>query len=336
MVKPRPKKTNRGEIPQELFEQAANRVINENASIRGTAKQYGMCHVSLNRFVKAVKSNKLPKVGYHPHNKVFTSEQEKQLCDYCEASAKLYFGISPKDLRKLSYQFAKQNKCKFSEGWENTQMASEDWLTAFLKRNPNLSIRTPESTSLSRAMNFNRENVNTFFDNLADVLDRYNFQPNNIYNVDETGCTTVQKPNKVIAKKGVKQVGAITSQERGTLVTACVAVNALGNSVPPMFIFPLKRYHEHFVRDGPPGCIGTGNKSGWMQEEDFLVFIKHFANYAKPSQDNRVLLILDNHSSHLFIPVIEFCKLNYITLLSFPPHNIAQTAAPRPGSFWPI
>lgn len=200
-------------------------------------------------------------------------------------------------------------------------MASEDWLTAFLRRNPQLSIRTPESTSLARCMNFNEVNIKKFFDNLTDALNRYNFGPNNIYNIGETGCTTVQKPNKIIAAKGVKQVGAITSHERSILITVCVAVNALGNSVPPMIIFPLKRYCEYFVRDGPPGCIGSGNKSGWMQEEDFFIFMKYFANFTKPSPTNRILVTLDNHSSHLSIPVIDFCRENFITLLTFPPHT---------------
>lgn len=58
-----------------------------------------------------------------------------------------------------------------------------------------------------------------------------------IYNVDETGVTTVQNPKQVVTEKGKKQVGAITSAERGELVTVVCAVNAAGNAVPPMLIF---------------------------------------------------------------------------------------------------
>ncbi|KAG5863594.1 hypothetical protein JTB14_005011 [Gonioctena quinquepunctata] len=61
MVKPRVKKTTRGEIPQELYEQAAYDVINGNAKVRTTAKKYGMCHISLRRFVIAKKNNKTHK-----------------------------------------------------------------------------------------------------------------------------------------------------------------------------------------------------------------------------------------------------------------------------------
>ena len=50
-------------------------------------------------------------------------------------------------------------------------------------------------------------------------MDEFKFTPNNIYNVDETGVTTVQgRPSKVLATKGKRQVGTLVSAERGQLV----------------------------------------------------------------------------------------------------------------------
>ena len=75
---------------------------------------------------------------------------------------------------------------------------------------------------------FNPHNVNLFFDNLQKVLKRHIYRPNQIWNVDETGLTTVQKKKqKVVAEKGAKLVGSAVSQERGKLVTLCCAANAL-------------------------------------------------------------------------------------------------------------
>jgi len=105
-------------------------------------------------------------------------------------------------------------------------------------------VRTPESTSIARATSFNKYNVASVFSKLAEVMDRHKLQAGEIWNMDETGVTTVQKPSKVVAAKGVKQVGAVTSGERVTLVTAVVAVKGSGNSMPPMFIFPRKRFHD--------------------------------------------------------------------------------------------
>ena len=47
------------------------------------------------------------------------------------------------------------------------------------------------------------------------------------------------KPIKIIAAKGAKHVGQKTSAEKGTNVSVAVAINPSGQSVPPMYIFPL-------------------------------------------------------------------------------------------------
>ena len=71
--------------------------------------------------------------------------------------------------------------------------AGEDWFAGYMKHYPNLSLRRPEATSLSRATSFNQKNVKEFYDNLEQVMENNKFAPHDIYNADEKGCTTVQK-----------------------------------------------------------------------------------------------------------------------------------------------
>ncbi|CAK9297939.1 unnamed protein product [Gordionus sp. m RMFG-2023] len=114
----------------------------------------------------------------------------------------MYNGLCPKKARKLAYQLSCKYNLKVPNSWQNNKSAGEDWLVAFLKRNPSISLRSPEATSLARATNFNKDNVEISFDNLKNILDTTRLTANEIFNMDETGLTTVQKPTKVLAMKG--------------------------------------------------------------------------------------------------------------------------------------
>ena len=104
------------------------------------------------------------------------------------------------------------------------------------------------------------------------------------------------------------------------MITICSAGNAAGNFVPPILVFPKKKFKNHFIRDGPNGCVGAATSSGWMEPETFLLFMKHFVKTVKVNIEHPVLLLLDNHYSHLAIDVLDCCKYNGVVLLSFLPH----------------
>lgn len=91
----------------------------------------------------------------------------------------------------MSFELAVKYNSKIPPTWIDNKMAGEEWFRSFMKRNPELSVRAAQVTSLSRATSFNRTNVNAFFDNLQTVMDRDRFEPQDIYNMDETGVTTV-------------------------------------------------------------------------------------------------------------------------------------------------
>lgn len=111
-------------------------------------------------------------------------------------------------------------------------------LLAFFRGTLHFLSAVPRLLSLERATSFNLTNVGRFFSNLEEVMKRYGFSAKDIWNADETGITTVQNPGRMLARQGAKQVGAVTSGERGSLVTTMVAINVLGNTIPSHFYLP--------------------------------------------------------------------------------------------------
>ena len=185
-------------------------------------------------------------------------------------SSKLFHGLSKTQVKRIAYDYAKELKKKIPASWEENKCAGEYWLSGFRKRNNTLSLRSPEATSLGRSIGFNRIVVSRFFEIYQSLLQRFdNIGPHNIWNLDETGISTVVQPRQVFAEKGIKQVGRITSAERGTTVTLCCCINAVGNVIPPVYVFPRVHFKDHMLNGAPSGSCGLAYHSGWMNFELF-------------------------------------------------------------------
>lgn len=300
----------------EKIKGAVNAVKN-GGSYKATARQFGINVMTLKRLCRKNMTS-LP--GYKVRQ-VFSIDQEKELGKFVEDMSKMYYGLTVVQLRKLAYSYAATNNIPYPPAWDKTKQAGRDWYRGFLDRNPTLALRTPEATSLARSIAFNRHTVGEFFNKLTNVYTRYEFPPERIWNIDETGVTTVHKPAKIIAVKGSKQVGKITSAERGELVTVCASINSAGGHVPPFMIFPRKNWQDRFLSHGPPGSNATTYPSGWMTCPSFINFLEHFVRFAQPSLDRKHLIIMDNHESHCSVEAVNYARDNGIVFLTIPPHT---------------
>lgn len=108
-------------------------------------------------------------------------------------------------------------------------MTGVDWLCAFLKTRPDISLRKPDTASAVRAMGFNKDTVSNIFR----FVDDNRLTPDRIYNVNEGNITV--NPNgqsNILALKGCRPHGVLSSAEKD------------GALLPPVLIFPTKRMQQ--------------------------------------------------------------------------------------------
>lgn len=87
-------------------------------------------------------------------------------------------------------------------------------------------------------------------------------------------------------------------------------------------IFKRKRFDPSLIDHAPTGTIGGTSKNGWINSDLFFKYLQHFLKEVKCSPSNKVLLILDGHSTHTkSYRTIEFARDNDIAMLSILPHT---------------
>lgn len=250
---------------------------------------------------------------------VFTGEEEDEICKYLIAMADMGYGLTREMVMKIAYTIAEKSHRKHPFTGDT---AGRSWLDGFRKRQPKLTIRTPQPLSYCRALCANEEVITDFFGKLGAIYGKMNLisKPMQIYNADETGISIVHKPGKVIAELGRRNVYSITSAERGKTHTIMACVSASGYVLPPMMIYPRKRaVPDNFKVEAVPGTLFRSSETGWINSDLYLEWFKFFIEHIPPTRP--VLLITDGHASHLSIELIELARANGIFLLCLPAHT---------------
>lgn len=134
-------------------------------------------------------------------------------------------------------------------------------------------------------------------------MDKHALTPDRIFNVDETGISTVPKSqSKITVLKGQKQVGCLTSGDRGQLVPAEIC------------------FSDEIIEllDGAPaGFWETCSDNGWITTNIFFDWFKSFVEFTKPTKEKPGLLLLDGHASHTKnLELIEYYACHHTALTS--------------------
>ena len=153
----------------------------------------------------------------------------------------------------------------------------------FLERWPDLTTRKTQKLSMLRARCASKEQLSNYFKELGTIMTQNGLhdKPHKIYNIDESVLQTEHTSPNVVHDIDT-QPQSVTSP-RSSNVTIIGAGNAIGNAIPPYYIFPGKKFDRSLLLDGTPaGSDGQCSQTGWSNSDTFKTYLeKHFLKYAK-------------------------------------------------------
>lgn len=99
-------------------------------------------------------------------------------------------------------------------------------------------------------------------------MNQYKFSSSDIDNCDETRVSCVHEHQKVIALKVSRQVGKLTSPERGKHITVLFCMSANGHLIPSFFVSQKQRMSDRLMINALAKSVGVAQR---LNEKQFLL-----------------------------------------------------------------
>ena len=75
------------------------------------------------------------------------------------------------------------------------------------------------------------------------------------------------------------------------------------------------------MNDAPQGAKAFTTDFGWTDGKIFYEWLVHFQDYVRASSKKKCIIILDNYSSHMYLPAINYARQHGIEFLTILPHT---------------
>ncbi|XP_053372948.1 uncharacterized protein LOC123560642 [Mercenaria mercenaria] len=267
---------------------------------------------------------------------IFSNVEEQKLVNHITYMASIGYGYNKSSIQYMAWDYAKS----LGKQVKAKESLSDNWFYGLLKRWPDLCVKKPQKLSIARAKSASREALNNYYSELGFILTINDLtdKPQCISNIDETGVNSEHSPPKIVCDKNTIPQNVTSS--RSQTVTIIASGIALGNSIPPYYVFPGQRWNPEFLNDACPGSAGEMSKTGWSNTCIFENYLKnHFATYANLSRNvdgSKILILYDGHRSHTSLTLTDWAKKNNVILFLLPPHSSHVTQPLDVGVFGPF
>ena len=193
-----------------------------------------------------------------------------------------------------------------------------------MARHPELTSLIAEQIEAVRIKETSRPILEKWFADVKSIIDEFNIQPQDIYNMDETGFSigSIKATRVIIDRTQNIRYSAYPGRQEWVSAIECISMD--GTALPPLVIFKGKTLSTRWISPNTPtDWFFSCNQAGWTSNEHTKRWIKEdFEPITRDKASGRTrLLIFDEHGSHTTVDVVRHCILNHIQLALLPPHS---------------
>ena len=288
--------------------------------------------------------NKPSRVTARQSQQNLSPAEEKALAKWIQDSARTGFPVRHATVREMAEAIRQRRVNKINEdGIEliSYQKLGQLWTTRFLKRHPHLRTVRGRSIETSRIRESSPQILNGWFTEYKRVFDDLQPEPENIYNMDETGffIGTMRSSNIIIDKNTRVKLQASPGRQEWISVVECISMD--GIALPPLIIFKGETLCDTwYPNDVDETWKFSCQPNGWSSNHHGLEWFRRcFEPATREKADNGRkprILIFDGHDSHLTSPFLLHSIEHNIHLLMLPAHTSHLLQPLDVGVFGPL
>ena len=170
-------KYKRGQWSDEALKLAIE-ALDHAHKLNEVCQKYGIPRSSLRDHVKG--RTKTRKMG---PNTILTQEEKCQFIDYIQMMVLWGHPMTPSQLKSKVAEITQSRITSFKNG-----IPRDSWVKYFRDRHPDLVLRVLQGLDYKRAKTFNQQTMAQFYTNLENLYNKHHYEPQCIWNIDETGC----------------------------------------------------------------------------------------------------------------------------------------------------
>lgn len=308
--------------------------IESGVSFRIVSRKYAIPISTLSR--KRQQPNQINVTRGPPP--ILTEIVEKDIADWIIHRAAIGHPVT-KDILLDSVKNYLDN-LKLSTPFTNNR-PSRHWYEGFLRRHPDITLRTAQYLTRNRA-EVTEDVLREWFREIQVYLEGkrlLDIDGSRIFNCDETSISLAPKPHKVLTMTGASNVYKHSDVSEKENLTVLMMYSASGERAPPMILYKYAKKVPKRIVDVCPSDWGIGiSESGWMTTE---CFYEYFTNVFYPwlikqKIEFPITVYMDGHGSHVTIPLVKFCREKKIEIISLHPNSTHITQPLDVSFFHPL